>query len=1181
MAGIGAFPASFGQIAAAGTASAGALSPAAVASILGAGMHASPDASGNAGGGSPFPVHPAFAPPAKAGGGGILDALKNFGSTALKVVNTPFDTAETLGSWGTSAAANALHSTTGIGHNWSYIPTHDLYASFHGSSPGTDTLKAAGVTSPGLLKWGGLALDLGTAIGVSFIDPMGLAKVAGEAGKVGEVASKAGLVSGLTGGGSASASKVADFATKAQDIFKSAVKADPSASKDLAKITEYAAHTVKQPAAKLAIESGQKLLPGRRAIESGIPAGQKLIGDGKSLSKVAEYVAHNAPRSIGGSTQGELVHVVPGLLGKAARMSFAAAKAPRLSEGIKAFNSARRVVPEAARSTATAETLTGDAAKIKNLFGGSQNYAETYAKTAADRTARMIEHAQPGKIGVRLGPKWLLKAGENGVRDVPRFGKLAPKIIPTALPWPTKSLALGSKGLNSFNGFFRRPAAQIAARNIGISSSSAQEHIAHMADEIAKQLGTTPEDSFRMGTHMHMGLIDKGLAHDFKTELIKNGLWTDRMTHLENKIQSDFQAMSKAAGFGSTEEHAQWLLEQSTNPALSAAQQDVHTAELIRMGRMGPYAPTQVRKAVMNKLSEMNKEARKTGGAKINMASIKGANPEMAKTYQSAFHTMTPEMWTKAATEQGGLSPELAQSFIPKIEQAGKIQETRDAAGHIVAEHNPQAPGVFRDTPIAMGDTGLNYEPELDAMNMWVGRNQAHISIQMDKSIEKLIDHMGPVPLTQRALIKERLTTETNLRNVPGTIASSRFGQEAQTWTRYLKMQMTTNNPGHFIKVGTQDYMNSWVNGNWRHFIAGPMINPVSHWSKFARGTLPEMYSKTYEIAGKTWTGAELAYAAHAMGLGFMHGAAGEEIQIVGEMLNVGQKASKNPFTRWARGGKALNINRDNAQRIRTFVNHMRGGDDPITAGIKTVRTNLDYGAMTNIEKNFMRNAFLFYSWFRKNGELHLGGLMTRPGLYAGTNIMERDRPKQLGEPGYYPGLGLIPIPGMNAQLGFGNPIIDALSRDNFTSAGLRENTLGMITPFARIPAEHILNTDLSSGRKIQNVPGQAVPSFIGNILQGLGLPGSTMTSKSAYGVPVPGIDAKLNHDISLLFPPTAPGISGDLQPGGAGGLSALGRFLGIRPYVADPMSSIAALNNQAWASNSNAKTLLKHGQLP
>ena len=234
------------------------------------------------------------------------------------------------------------------------------------------------------------------------------------------------------------------------------------------------------------------------------------------------------------------------------------------------------------------------------------------------------------------------------------------------------------------------------------------------------------------------------------------------------------------------------------------------------------------------------------------------------------------------------------------------------------------------------------------------------------------------------------------------------------------------------------------------------------------------MMKATYQIGDKTYTGAELLTLARMSGLGRWY--VGADIQTMYDILH-----TKGPIG-WA---NRANMNRENAQRLETWVKHLRSVDDPFTAAAKTVRVHFDYSELTDFERVWLRNFFLFYTWMKKNSMLHANGVVMRPGLYQGYADLELNRERFANEPEYYGQQGAITIPGLG-NLRFANPMNDIFKWDASIS-GLRKNLMSAITPPLRIPLELGANTNFFTGAPIHAYAGENKPNFLGGILNPTG----------------------------------------------------------------------------------------------
>jgi hypothetical protein len=247
-----------------------------------------------------------------------------------------------------------------------------------------------------------------------------------------------------------------------------------------------------------------------------------------------------------------------------------------------------------------------------------------------------------------------------------------------------------------------------------------------------------------------------------------------------------------------------------------------------------------------------------------------------------------------------------------------------------------------------------------------------------------------------------------------------------------------------------------------------------------------------------------------------------------------------------------MNVDRENAQRVRTWVRHMQGGDDMFTAAAKTIRTKFDYGDLTNFERVWMRNLMLFYTWFRNNTPLHITGLVSRPGLYASSGQLEAGRSKFANEPEYYGNLGLLPT--LAGNLSFGNPISDSLNKLRFTERGVRESTLGQLTPFLQVPVGLAAGANLVTGQQFADRP---VSSPIWGRIPGLG----SVSSAYSRGPSGPSIDSRVAYILNSISPGPVWAASAVGQPGyeGSAPLDVFGRLSGLR-FMQDAPQKFAAV---------------------
>lgn len=188
---------------------------------------------------------------------------------------------------------------------------------------------------------------------------------------------------------------------------------------------------------------------------------------------------------------------------------------------------------------------------------------------------------------------------------------------------------------------------------------------------------------------------------------------------------------------------------------------------------------------------------------------------------------------------------------------------------------------------------------------------------------------------------------------------------------------------------------------------------------------------------------------------------------------------------------------REDIMRIITFTQRMRrNGGDFADAMWWTIKHHFDYGDLTGFERRWMRNLFLFYTWYRKNIPLQFLSIITRPGFFSGmTNAYidlaqgqtplnfnwSKINPILPDMSGPVPNSGLVPdymftqlaAPSVNwnghaLAVGFGAPWSDINLVGHFfesSGEGLR-SMLAMFNPAVSLPFQYAFQSDLLTGRK-------------------------------------------------------------------------------------------------------------------
>ena len=79
-----------------------------------------------------------------------------------------------------------------------------------------------------------------------------------------------------------------------------------------------------------------------------------------------------------------------------------------------------------------------------------------------------------------------------------------------------------------------------------------------------------------------------------------------------------------------------------------------------------------------------------------------------------------------------------------------------------------------------------------------------------------------------------------------------------------------------------------------------------------------------------------------------------------------------------------MSARREDIIRMQTMLQRMRrNGGDAAEAAWHTIKYHFDYADLSQWEKRYMRNAFLFYTWYRKNIPLQFLSMIQKPGFFS------------------------------------------------------------------------------------------------------------------------------------------------------------------------------------------------------
>lgn len=513
---------------------------------------------------------------------------------------------------------------------------------------------------------------------------------------------------------------------------------------------------------------------------------------------------------------------------------------------------------------------------------------------------------------------------------------------------------------------------------------------------------------------------------------------------------------------------------------------------------------------------------------------------------------------------QDGFMDELVNVGLSE-RQADEVTSIVDALRqkHGFSELGAKAPTIRTEKGIPETH---KWRPEWNSSTLMDDLEQAHIDAALERELKDLMEVAG---LDHTSALGQAVMGSKYSRGFE-TVGGGPGGRALQKTMHVMKGTFTfLNMVPHTMNNYWGDFMNSLYTGNWRHAspggaafykrLPGNELKRLANAGEFVgRGKVDEeVLNKMFKVGKREMSGRELLALSRmsGMGTGYVH----SDIAIMNTVFE--STSGENMIKRlgkfaW-RGSQRFQLRRENAQRLASWVKHMKAGDDPMTAASKTVRTIFDYGELTQFEKVWARNMVFFYTWLKKNMILQTQGLAMRPAVANNTiNAFEHARPKFQDEPEYYARQGAVPVPFMNS-ITLGTPQADIFKWDmNFDS--FRKEVLGIVTPPLRLPFELGLNKTAFTGADISRYPGERRPGGIANLLAAASLgniPDITGPTRDSISKQmVPGLESRTGYLISQLFGPYAAHAErfGGAQEGQGSSRGLMG-LLGIRPQVDDP----------------------------
>lgn len=290
----------------------------------------------------------------------------------------------------------------------------------------------------------------------------------------------------------------------------------------------------------------------------------------------------------------------------------------------------------------------------------------------------------------------------------------------------------------------------------------------------------------------------------------------------------------------------------------------------------------------------------------------------------------------------------------------------------------------------------------------------------------------------------------------------------------YWKFGATSLNPGHHVRNLIGDAFNGFLDGvtNPKHYenAAKALWGKDDGFKLIVKGkplTRPQLMDLYINSGAKPgFIAAELLQQSPSLGRGVKG-----KINVMAER--------REEYMRMAHFIHAL---KEEAPKFKNL-------DEAASEAAKRVRKwKLDYGDVTDFERNVMKRALPFYTWSRKNLPLQIEALAMRPGRIAGipkaTNAIEsllgtQDDDDLASIPKWMRQMSHVRLrgegEGKNAIYWLpGLPFDDIAKYTEGGGRGIIKNIASQVTPFVKSPLEYASGKNLYTGANIKSGPEYA-----------------------------------------------------------------------------------------------------------
>lgn len=613
-----------------------------------------------------------------------------------------------------------------------------------------------------------------------------------------------------------------------------------------------------------------------------------------------------------------------------------------------------------------------------------------------------------------------------------------------------------------------------------------------------------------------------------------------RLAAMRDKINlGDFQQFAREnrlSEFYANAPHAitpkgEWVKPTKRGPNTLAVEDLLPKARVLQ--DRGPYVPgiasRDTREEVSGAMTERHL-AGKLSERERGAHDISPVDPEKMRQVSAPVQILTKDTFIDEAIK-GGMSEEEALMAADDIEKALGF-----------AAKDTQWPGM----------EDIIMRPEMDVFGVAGARHRAQAVTTLHNQLEAMVDdvvkslygsksHAAQMKMKADMLadleaVQRVGRSDASLMRVMGYI--KKHGHEAyglprfQYYTAWLKAWFTVMNPGHYVANAVGQFTANLITMNPLAAVRslggaipssmkvgkGPDLRHLAYFgTKFdsktgelSRAADAEYLARTFKIGKREMTGWEIAIGARLSGLGM--GFTQTEVETFMNLAKGGgTKRIRNIM-------QMFNMRREDAMRMNSWLEHIKSGDDFLTAAARTIRTHFDYDALTDFERVWMRNLMLFYTWFKNNMVLQAYGVISRPGLYSTLAHYEHARPKTENEPEWWKKSGGIYTP--LGMLTFGNPMAEVYKWD-LDLDNVRQLTIGGGNPFFRAPVEVLTNRNFFTGGEITKFKGQNTPHWMATVADALGVPGIPQSrARATDAAPSAALPAGIAHLISAFTGP-------------------------------------------------------------